>query len=143
MQIYFIIFSFLSLTHHGEMIVWRFLLPADHRIGGFICPSPTTWSPRLYIVIIYLWFFLLYTVPFQKYCRNLHDWSYAIIMYTAHWGNVECCARKNVLIQPARVISPETQICVHNLTYFFPSSYLQYFLTLLYLSFNSVSVFEK
>ena len=36
--------------------VWRFLLPADHGIGGLICPCLVAWSP---------WFiFLLYTYDY-------------------------------------------------------------------------------
>ena len=31
--------------------VWRFLLPADHRIGGLICHSLVAWSPWFYIFI--------------------------------------------------------------------------------------------
>ena len=39
--------------------VWRFLLPANHRISGLICPCLVAWSP---------WFiFLLYTVVSHIY----------------------------------------------------------------------------
>ena len=34
--------------------VWRFLLPADHRIGGLICHCPVACSPWFYIFIIHL-----------------------------------------------------------------------------------------
>ena len=52
----FYILYYFSFYRSRTMVwrVWRFLLPADHGIGGFICHSPIAWSPRFYIVIIHL-----------------------------------------------------------------------------------------
>ena len=45
-----------SLSLSLSLSLWRFLLPADHRIGGLICPCLVAWSP---------WFiFLLYTYDY-------------------------------------------------------------------------------
>ena len=53
---FFIFFIFISRDFSRTMVrrVWRFLLPADHIIGGLICHCPVAWSPWLYIFIIYL-----------------------------------------------------------------------------------------
>ena len=53
---FFIFFIFTSRDLSRTMVrrVWRFLLPADHIIGGLICHCPVAWSPWFYIFIIYL-----------------------------------------------------------------------------------------
>ena len=52
----FFIFTTRDLSRTMVRRVWRFLLPADHRIGGLICPCLVAWSP---------WFiFLLYTYDY-------------------------------------------------------------------------------
>ena len=52
----FIIFRTRDVSRTMVRRVWRFLLPADHGIGGLICPCLVAWSP---------WFiFLLYTYDY-------------------------------------------------------------------------------
>ena len=41
--------------------VWRFLLPADHGIGGLICPCLVAWSPW-FVCLLYTYDYLYYLV---------------------------------------------------------------------------------
>ena len=55
---FFIFFIFTTRDLSRTMVrrVWRFLLPADHGIGGLICPCLVAWTP---------WFiFLSYTYDY-------------------------------------------------------------------------------
>ena len=54
--------------------VWRFLLPADHGIGGLICPCLVAWSPWFIFLIYtydYLYFILSSSQNFVVICEGL------------------------------------------------------------------------
>ena len=54
--------------------VWRFLLPADHGIGGLICPCLVAWSPRFIFLLYtydYLYFILSSSQNFVVICEGL------------------------------------------------------------------------
>ena len=94
--------------------VWRFLLPADHGIGGLICPCLVTWSP---------WFiFLLYTYDYLYFI--LFSFQISVVICEGFRLNmictirdVDCCAHKksfNTAI-PVRSLGP--YMYVHYCTY--------------------------
>ena len=48
-----LIFTTRDLSRTMVRRVWWFLLPADHGIGGLICPCLVAWSPVGYSVVGY------------------------------------------------------------------------------------------
>ena len=97
---------YLSLSRTMVRRVWRFLLPADHIIGGLICHCPVAWSPWfLYFYYIPIIIYILYYLVFKILSSFVRDSSYHDMYYK------ECrllCAHKrsfNTAI-PVRNLGP-------------------------------------
>ena len=86
--------------------VWRFLLPADHRIGGLMCHSLVAWSPWFYIFYyITMIIYILYYLVFKILSSFVRDSSYHDMYYK---GCGLLCAHKksfNTAI-PVRSLGP-------------------------------------
>ena len=110
----FLIFTKRDLSRTMVRRVWRFLLPADHGIGGLICPCLVTWSPW-FILLLYTYDYLYFILfSFQTVSSFVRDSSYHDMHYK---GCGLLCAHKksfNTAI-PVRSLGP--YMCVHYCTY--------------------------
>ena len=76
--------------------VWRFLLPADHGIGGVICPCIVAWSPW-FIFLLYTYDYLYFILfSFQIVSSFVRDSSYHDMYYK---GCGLLCAHKSLSTQ--------------------------------------------
>ena len=125
---FFIFFIFIHRDFSCTMVrrVWRFLLPADHRIGGLICHCPVTWPPWFYIfyyipIIIYI----LYYLVFKILSSFVRDSSYHDMYYK---GCGLLCAHKK---------SFNTAIPVRSLG---PYMYVQYCTMYMHCTYSSIDL---
>ena len=101
----FLIFTKRDLSRTMVRRVWTFLLPADHGIGGLICPCLVAWSPW-FIFLLYTYDYLYFILfSFQIVSSFVRDSSYHDMYYK---GCGLLCAHKksfNTAI-PVRSLGP-------------------------------------